>query len=64
MLIQIDARLHLNQPEILLRSGRNGRILMRWSSQTVQQWLEQGDICYQELQKPGYNWQELLNSTR
>lgn len=64
MRIQIDARLHLSQPEIFLRSGRNGRILMRWSSHTVQQWLEQGDISSHELMDPNYNWQELLMSTR
>ena len=64
MSIQIDARLHLSQPEIILRNSQSGEILMRWYRATIQRWLANGDICYQDLRDPNYNWQELMQSTR
>jgi len=36
MSIQVDARLHLSQPEIILRNSQTGEILMRWYRATVQ----------------------------
>ena len=64
MTIQIDARLHLAQPEILLRNRSSGRVMMRWSSHTVRQWLENGDICYADFTNSQYDWIELLQATR
>jgi hypothetical protein len=64
MPVQIDARLHLSEPEIILRSPGNGKILMRWKANKVQQWIEQGDITCNELSETHYHWLELLQSTR
>jgi len=64
MTIQIDARLHLENPQITLRNCQNGKILMRWGSSKIQQWLKNGDISYKDLNNPGFSWQELMQSTR
>ena len=62
--IIIDARLDQAQPRIYLRSVRNGQILMSWNSEAINQWLENGDISYNDLCNNQYTWQDLLQATR
>ena len=62
--IIIDARLEQASPCIYLRSLKTGQILMSWNSQIVTQWLETGDISYDELSSNQYTWLDLLSATR
>ena len=62
--IFIDARLEQPSPRIYLRSVVNGQILMSWNSYQVNQWLENGDISYDELNSLSFTWRDLLAATR